>query len=110
MLYLHIETSQERSGHTVMITDQQRLILMIKTSHASERRLACNRKQKKTKKKSGNSTYANEETDQSNLKSSPRGSILRSRFFNQTTRETEPLERSQRTLEKWFLEIWCVLK
>jgi len=58
----------------------------------------------KTKKESRNSTYANEETDQSNLKSSPRGSILRSRFFNQTTRETEPLERSQRTLEKWFLE------
>jgi len=26
MLYLHIETSQERSGHTIMITDQQRLI------------------------------------------------------------------------------------
>jgi len=44
-----------------MITDQQRLILMIKTSHASGRGLACNRKQKKTKKKSGNSTYANRE-------------------------------------------------
>jgi len=25
MLYLPIETSQERSGHTIMITDQQRL-------------------------------------------------------------------------------------
>ena len=61
MLYLHIETSQERSGHTVMIIDQQRLILMIKTSHASRRGLACNIKQKKTKKKSGNSTYANGE-------------------------------------------------
>ena len=93
-----------------MIIDQQRLILMIKTSHASGRGLACNRKQKKTKKKSGNSTYANGETDRSNLKSSPRGSILWSRFFNQTTRETEPLERSQRTLEKWFLERLCVLK
>jgi len=44
MLYLHIETSQEQSGHTVMITDQQRLILMIKTSHASGRGPACNRK------------------------------------------------------------------
>jgi len=33
-----------------MIIDQQRLILMIKTSHASGRGLACNRKQKKTKK------------------------------------------------------------
>jgi len=51
MLYLHIETSQERSGHTVMITDQQRLILMIKTSHASGRGLACNRKQKRLKKR-----------------------------------------------------------
>jgi len=67
MLYLHIETSQERSGHSGMINDQQRLILMIKTSQTSGRRLACNRKQKKTKKDSGNSTYANEETDQSNL-------------------------------------------
>jgi len=65
--------------------------------HATENR-------KKTKIKSENSTYANGKTDRSNLKSSPRGSILRSRFFNQTTRETEPLERSQRTLEKWFLE------
>jgi len=55
-------------------------------------------------------SYANGETDRSNLKSSSRGSILRSRFFNQTTRETEPLERSQRTLEKWYLERWCVLK
>ena len=34
-----------------MITDKQRLILMIKTSHASERGLACNGKQKKTKKR-----------------------------------------------------------
>jgi len=93
-----------------MIIDQQRLILMIKMSHASGRGLACNRKQKKTKKESENSTYANEETDPSNLKSSLRGSILRSWFFNQTTRETEPLERSQRTLEKWFLERLCVLK
>jgi len=33
-----------------MIIDQQRLILMIKTSHANGRGLACNRKQKKTKK------------------------------------------------------------
>jgi len=83
-----------------MITDQQRLILMIKTPHASGRGLACNRKQKKTKKESGNSTYTNEETDRSNLKSSPRGSILWSRFFNQTTKEAELLERSQITLEK----------
>jgi len=45
MLYLHIETSQERSGPTIMITDQQRLILMIKTSHASGRWLTCERKQ-----------------------------------------------------------------
>jgi len=44
MLYLHIETSQERSGHTIMITDQQRLILVIKMSHASEKGLACNTK------------------------------------------------------------------
>jgi len=51
MLYLPIETSQDRSGHTVMITDQHKLILMIKTSHASGRGLACNKKQKKTKKR-----------------------------------------------------------
>jgi len=87
-----------------MIIDQQRLILIIKTSHASGRRLACNRKQKKTKKESENSTYTNEETDRSNFKSSPRGSILWSQFFNQTTREAEPLKRIQRTLEKWFLK------
>jgi len=66
-------------------------------SHATENR-------KRLKKESGNSTYTNGETDRSNLKSSPRGSILWSRLFNQTTREIEPLERSQRTLEKWFLE------
>jgi len=83
---------------------------MIKTSHASGKGLACNRKQKKTKKESRNSTYTNGETDRSNLKSSLRGSILWFGFFNQTTRETEPLERSQRTLIKWFLERWCVLK
>jgi len=100
MLYLYIETSQERSGHTIMITDQQRLTLMIKTSHASRRRLTCNRKQKKTKKESENSTYTNGETDRYNLKGSSRGSIIWSRFFNQTTRETEPIKRSQRTLEK----------
>jgi len=41
MLYLHIETSQEPSEPTIMITDQQRLILMIKMSHASGRELAC---------------------------------------------------------------------
>jgi len=51
MLYLHIETSQERLGHTVMNTNQQRLILMIEMSHASGRELACNKKQKKTKKR-----------------------------------------------------------
>jgi len=60
MFYLHIETSQGQSGHTVMITDQQRLILMIKTSHASGKGLACNKK--KTKKESGNSTYTKGET------------------------------------------------
>jgi len=44
--------------------------------HATENR--------KRLKREWNSTYANGETDRSNLKSSPRGSILRSRFFNQT--------------------------
>jgi len=34
-----------------MITDQQRLILMIKMSHASGRELACNKKQKRQKKR-----------------------------------------------------------
>jgi len=91
MLYLPIEISQEQSGHTIMITDQQRLILMIKTLHASGRGFACNKKQKKTKKESENSTYANGETNWSNLKSSPRGSILWSQFFNQTTREVREL-------------------
>jgi len=50
MLYLHIKTSQERSGHTIMIIDHQRLILIHKTAHASGRRLTCNRKQKKPKR------------------------------------------------------------
>jgi len=50
MLYLHIKTSQERSGHTIMITDQQRLILIHKMAHTSGRRLTCNRKQKKPKR------------------------------------------------------------
>jgi len=59
---------------------------------------------KKDQKDSGNLTYTNGETDRSKLKSSPRGSILRSRFFNQTIGKTELLERSQRALEKWFLE------
>jgi len=83
---------------------------MIKTSHASGKEsLHAIENRKRLKKKSGNSTYANGETDRSNLKNSPRGSILRSRFFNQT-KETEPLERSQITLEKWVLERLCVLK
>jgi len=50
MLYLHIETSQERSGHIIMITDQWRLILINKTAHASERGLTCHRKQKRPKR------------------------------------------------------------
>jgi len=48
MLYLHIETSQERSGHTIMITNQQRLILINKTTHASGRGLHATEKTKKT--------------------------------------------------------------
>jgi len=36
----------------------------------------------KDQKDSENLTYANGETDRSKLKSSPRGSILRSWFFN----------------------------
>jgi len=51
MLYLHIETLQERSGPTIMIIDQQRHILMIKTTHASERWLACDKKHNYTKKR-----------------------------------------------------------
>jgi len=61
--------------------------------------------QQKTKinqKDGGNPTYTNEDTNRSNLKSSSRGSILWSWFFNQMTRETELLERSQKTLLKWF--------
>ena len=34
-----------------MITDQHRLILMNKMTHATERELTCNRKQKSTKKR-----------------------------------------------------------
>jgi len=64
--------------------------------HATENR--------KNQKDSKNLTYTNGETDRSKLKSSLRGSILQSRFFNQTTRKTELLERSKRALEKWFLE------
>jgi len=45
MLYLHIETSQERLEHIIMIIDQQKLILMIKTRHASKRWPTCERKQ-----------------------------------------------------------------
>jgi len=43
-----------------------------------------------------NSTYVNRETDRrrSNLKSSLRGSIIWSRFFNQIIRETELLDGS----------------
>jgi len=59
---------------------------------------------RKDQKDSRNLTYTNGETDRSKLKSSSRGSILRSQFFNQTTGKTELLERSQRALEKWFLE------
>jgi len=61
-------------------------------------------KTEKTKKESGNVTYVNEETDPSKLKSSPRGSIIQSRFFNQMTRKTKHLKRSHRALEKWSLE------
>jgi len=86
-----------------MITNQQRLILINKTTHASGRGLTCNQKQK-IQKDSRNLTYTNGETDRLKLKSSPRGSILRSRFFNQTTRKTKLLERNQRAIEKWFLE------
>jgi len=68
--------------------------------HATENR-------KRLKKESGNSTYANGETDRSNLKSSPRGSILRSRFFNHTTRETEPLEKSENYRKVISREIVC---
>jgi len=84
------------------IIDQQRLILIIKTTHESGRGLTCNKK--KNQKESENLTYANRKIDWSNLKSLSRGSILLSQFFNQMTREIELLERIQRTLEKWFLE------
>jgi len=47
ILYLHLETPQERPGHTIMIIDQQRLILMIKT-HSSGKGLTCDRKREKT--------------------------------------------------------------
>jgi len=46
---------------------------------------------KKNQKDSKNLTYTNGETDWSKLKSSPKGSILRSQFFNQTTEKTELL-------------------
>jgi len=46
MFYIYLGTTQKRSGHTAMITDQQSLILMTKNTHASERRLTNNRKPK----------------------------------------------------------------
>jgi len=58
MLYLHIETSQEQLGHAFMITDQQRLIQMIKRTHSRGRWLTCDRK-KIDQKEGINSTYAN---------------------------------------------------
>jgi len=54
--------------------------------HATENR--------KNQKDNENLTYTNGETDQSKLKSSLIGSILWSRFFNQTTGKTELLERT----------------
>jgi len=51
-------------------------------------------KNRKDQKDSKNITYVNEEINWSKLKSSPKGSILWSRFFNQTTTKTELLERS----------------
>jgi len=83
---------------------------MIKMTNASGRRLKCNKKTKIDQKESENSTYANRGTDRSKLKSLSRGSIIRSQFFNQTTRDTELLERNQITQEKWFLKRMCVLK
>jgi len=96
MLYLHIETSQGRSGQTVMITDQERLILMIKTSHASGRGLACNRKQKRTKKKSGNSTYVNERIN-------PTVSVLQS----DDQRERTSREKSENSRKVVSREMVC---
>jgi len=46
MFHLHIKTSQERSGHTIMTTDQQRLILINKTTHASEKGLHATKNRK----------------------------------------------------------------
>jgi len=50
MLYLHIETSQERLGHIVMITDQQRLILMNKMMNVSKRELSATKNRNKPKR------------------------------------------------------------
>jgi len=50
MFYLHRKTSQERSGHNIMITNKHRLILINKMTHARGRGLTCNRKQKRPKK------------------------------------------------------------
>jgi len=88
---------------------------MAKMTQENERRLTCNTKHKKVKKKGWNSTYLDRETDGSKLKSFPRRSIMQSWFCNQMSREEEFLERSQRTLEKYFLEKCflekcCVLK
>jgi len=63
------------------------------------------------KKEGRNSTYANRKNNQSNLKNSSKRSIIRSRFSNQTTKKAELLEKSQRAIEKWFVErLWYVLK
>ena len=76
----------------------------------TERNIACKGKTDWTEKKGRKLTYMNSETGQSKLKSSSQGSLLRSRFVNQMTREEELLERSKRTLGKWFLEMCFKIK
>jgi len=51
MLYLHIETSQERSEHTIMIIDQQRLMLINKTDACKRKKAYMQQKTEKNQKK-----------------------------------------------------------
>jgi len=74
---------------------------MIQRAHVSKK---SPQKLIRSKKRGETTTYSIEETDRSKLKSSPQWSLVQSHIiFNQTNKGSELLERSQRTLRKWFL-------
>jgi len=77
---------------------------MIKKDACKHKRANMQEKTEIDQKDGKNSTYINGETNQSKLKSSPRGSIIWFQLFNQTTREIKLLKRSQIIIEKLTLE------